>query len=95
MGAFGAQVDLDPQLIKDLANRLKRVEGQARGLQKMLEEGRGCDEILTQLSAMRSAIGTIATMLLVENLQNCLVQGDLESNEALTRAKKLFASFIR
>lgn len=87
--------ELDPKLVKDLSNRLKRVEGQARGLQKMLEEGRGCDEVLTQLSAMRSAIGTIATMLLVENLQSCFVQGDLESNEALNRAKKLFSSFIR
>lgn len=87
--------DLDPKLVKDLSNRLKRVEGQARGLQKMLEEGRSCEEILTQLSAMRSAIGTIATMLLVENLQSCFLQGDFESNEALARAKKLFAGFIR
>lgn len=87
---------LEPSVINDLNVRLKRVEGQARGLQRMLDEGRSCEEVLTQLSAMRAAIGTIATMLLVENLQNCLLEGqDLNANEAIDRAKKLFAGFVK
>lgn len=88
---------LDSQVVSDLQARLKRVEGQARGLQRMLEEERSCEEILTQLSAMRAAIGTIATMLLVENLEACLINGekDISSQEAIARAKKLFAGFVK
>jgi len=88
---------IDPKVIADVKARLKRVEGQARGLQKMLDEARSCEEILTQLSAMRSAIGSIATILMVENLEACLLDGrDVPSaQEAIARAKKLFAGFVR
>lgn len=89
--------ELDPAVVKDLTQRLSRIEGQARGLQRMLAEGRPCEDILTQLSAMRAAIGTVATKLLVENLQNCLLNGNLDgtSAESLERAKKLFAGFVK
>ncbi|MFO7319344.1 MAG: metal-sensitive transcriptional regulator [Clostridia bacterium] len=88
---------IDPKVIADVKARLKRVEGQARGLQKMLDEARSCEEILTQLSAMRSAIGSIATILMVENLEACLLDGrdDPSAQEAIARAKKLFAGFVR
>lgn len=88
---------LQPEVIEDLQARLKRVEGQARGLQRMLDEKRDCADVLTQLSAMRAAIGTIATILLVENLEACLVRGetDMSSNEAINRAKKLFSGFVK
>lgn len=92
----GAVKQIDPRVIDDVKGRLKRVEGQARGLQKMLDEGRDCEEILTQLSAMRSAVASIATILMVENLEACLLDGDDPSaKEALARAKKLFAGFVR
>lgn len=86
-----------PEVIADLQARLKRVEGQARGLQRMLDERRDCADVLTQLSAMRAAIGTIATVLLVENLEACIARGetDLSSNEAINRAKKLFSGFVK
>lgn len=88
---------IDPRVIADVKARLKRVEGQARGLQKMLDENRDCEEVLTQLSAMRSAVASIATILMVENLEACLLNGDEDpsAKEALARAKKLFAGFVR
>jgi len=88
---------IDPQVIADIKNRLRRVEGQARGLQKMLDENRSCEEVLTQLSAMRSAIGAIASILMVENLEACLLdeRDDPAVRETIARAKKLFAGFVR
>lgn len=88
---------IDPRVISDIKARLKRIEGQARGLQKMLDEARSCEEVLTQLSAMRSAIGAIASILMVENLEACLLDGkdDPAAREAIARAKRLFAGFVR
>lgn len=63
----------------------------------MLDEKRSCEDVLTQLSAMRAAIGTIATILLVENLEVCLLKGeeDVSAQETVTRAKKLFSGFVK
>ena len=46
---------LSPQVQEDLVARMRRIEGQARGVQRMLAEERGCLEILTQLASLRSA----------------------------------------
>lgn len=83
-------------MVEDLQARLRRVEGQARGLQKMLAEGRSCEDILTQLSAMRAAVSTVASLLLMENLEACLQRGDdPEATAAVERAKKLFSTFVK
>src|SRR5690606_40591860 len=57
----------NPKMIKELMDRLKRIEGQARGIQRMLEEGRPCEDIVTQLSAMRNAVEKVATHVILEN----------------------------
>lgn len=63
-----------------LVDRLKRVEGQVRGLQRMIEEGRPCEEILPQLSAVLSATKRVATLLafcsMTERLAKALQSGD-------------------
>lgn len=56
--------------------RLKRVEGQIRGLQRMMEEGASCEDVLTQLLAARSALDQ-AGLLIVDNyVDRCLLAGD-------------------
>lgn len=55
-----------------LGNRLRRLEGQARGVQRLLEEHKSCEEVLTQLAAMRSALQAVTVALLTENLAACL-----------------------
>jgi DNA-binding FrmR family transcriptional regulator len=55
-------------------NRLRRIEGQARGLQKMVEDEKYCIDILTQVSAMTSALQSVALGLLDEHLNHCVVQ---------------------
>lgn len=48
-----------PEVLDDVLKRMRRIEGQARGIQRMLENGEDCDAILIQLSAMRSAINKV------------------------------------
>lgn len=81
----------DPEVIKELTDRLKRIEGQARGIQRMLEERRSCEEIVTQLSALRAAVDKVATHLILENLEACILSGDanMDPKEAIREAKRL------
>lgn len=53
-------VYLSEESVKELVNRLSRIEGQVKGLQKMIQEKRSCDEILIQISAVRSALSSVA-----------------------------------
>ncbi len=57
---------------RDLMNRLKRIEGQVRGLQRMLDEGAYCPEILTQASAVNSALNSFCRVLLTGHLRTCV-----------------------
>ena len=52
--------------------RLKRSEGQLRGIQKMIEEERDCMDIITQLSAVRSSVDRVMELLITENLMECI-----------------------
>lgn len=49
----------NPALYEDLMRRLKRIEGQARGIQRMLDEGQECEQVLIQLGAMKAAINRV------------------------------------
>ena len=56
----------------NLMNRLKRIEGQVRGLQRMLEEDAYCPDILTQASAVSSAVNSFCRVLLINHLRTCV-----------------------
>lgn len=74
-----------------IINRLRRLEGQVRGLQRMVEEERSCQEVLTLLSGVRSALNATADRVLVNYLEHC--QLDMANGEAdmqeLVKAVKL------
>jgi DNA-binding FrmR family transcriptional regulator len=78
----------------ELLNRLRRIEGQARGIQRMLEEGRTCEEIITQVSALKAAVGQVGmTMIgcvLEQSLRESLQQGQ-DTSAAVAKAKKLLS----
>lgn len=84
----------NPDVIKDVTARLRRIEGQARGIQRMIEEGRPCADVIVQLSALRNAVNKVATTLIVENLEACILQKDpeMDPRAALQEAKRLFLS---
>jgi CsoR family transcriptional regulator, copper-sensing transcriptional repressor len=55
--------------------RLKRIEGQTRGVQKMVEEDRYCIDVLTQISAIQAALDKVALGLLDDHVKHCVVGG--------------------
>ena len=59
----------------DITRRLRRIEGQVRGIQKMLEEGRDCEEMLTQAMATRSALDQVGARLMEHHVETCLLDG--------------------
>ncbi len=71
---------------KKVIHRLRRTEGQIRGIQKMIEEDKECVDVMTQLSAVRSSIDRVMGMIVAENLKNCFVAPENDPEE---QAKKL------
>lgn len=65
-------MDLPEETLKDLTHRLRRVEGQVRGLQQMLLEHRDCRDIVTQLSAANRALEQTGFVLVAAGLTWCL-----------------------
>lgn len=55
------------------ANRLRRIEGQVRGLQRMIEEDRYCIDVLTQISSVTAALDAVALGLVDEHLRHCVI----------------------
>jgi DNA-binding FrmR family transcriptional regulator len=71
-----------------LLNRLNRVEGQVRGVARMIEEGRYCIDVLTQISAVKAAIARVESEVLKDHLQHC-VRGAMTGDDAADRDKKV------
>ena len=79
------------EMSKDqLLARLRRVEGQIRGLQQMVEDDRYCVDVLTQISAVTKALQSVAVGLLDDHLRHCLTDaiaaGGREADHKLTEA---------
>ena len=76
-----------PEEFKALSNRLKRIEGQIRGIEGMLEDNAYCPDILIQVAAVTSALNGFSKELLTNHLKSCVVQdiqaGDEEAVDEL------------
>jgi len=57
-------------------NRIKRMEGQLRGILKMMEEGKDCRDVVTQLSAVRSAVDRTVGVIVSSNLVECVMEAE-------------------
>ena len=83
----------------DYLKRLRRIEGQARGLQRMVEEEKYCIDILTQISAITKALQSVGLGLLDEHLQHCVVraaeEGGDEAEAKLQEASQAIARLVR
>jgi DNA-binding FrmR family transcriptional regulator len=75
--------------VEPIANRLKRARGQLDGVLRMLEEGRDCGDIVTQLAAASKAIDRAGFALIAAGLEQCMVPGE-DSTEARLRLEKMF-----
>jgi len=83
----------------DYLRRLRRIEGQARGLQRMVEDERYCIDILTQISSITKALQSVGLGLLDEHLNHCVVDaaatGGLEADLKLKEASEAIARLVR
>lgn len=79
---------------KDLANRLKRIEGQIRGVLKMMEEEKSCTDVINQLSAIRSAVDKATLHVIGLDMRKCLVE-DLEKENDLRDTEKIIDDAIK
>lgn len=86
----------NPATIASLIARMKRIEGQARGIQRLLSEEKDCQSIIIQLSAMKSALNKVALNVIgcyvAEQISEEIRQGNT-GEEAIERSIKIFSKF--
>ncbi len=79
--------------------RLKRIEGQARGIHRMIDEDTYCIDILTQISAVTSALENVALALLDDHLKHCVVRaakaGGPEADEKIKEASEAITRLVK
>ncbi|MER2063179.1 MAG: metal-sensitive transcriptional regulator [Alkalibacterium sp.] len=80
---------------KSVINRLKRTEGQIRGIQRMLEEQKECADVVTQLSAVRSSVDRIMGLIVAENLKQCVENPDADPEEQSAQIQKAIQLVIK
>lgn len=83
-------MDLDPAEMGKVVNRLKRAQGQLTGVVRMLEEGRDCETVVTQIAAVSKALDRAGFAVIASGMRQCLddPDGDLD----VERLQKLFLS---
>jgi CsoR family transcriptional regulator, copper-sensing transcriptional repressor len=79
----------------DYLQRLRRVEGQVRGLQRMVEEDKYCIDILTQVSAVTRALESVALGLLEDHLGHCVAQAIAEGGAAAEKVREASDAIAR
>lgn len=67
---------------QEMKNRLKRLEGQVRGVIRMMEEEKHCKDVVTQLSAVRSAVDRAMGYIVAKNLESCIREANAEGKNA-------------
>ena len=75
---MSSEADSDSQ---DLILRLKRIEGQIKGIQRMMEEHRPCREVLTQIMAARSSLDQVGVQVFQREVGDCLSSGAVNSDQ--------------
>jgi len=82
----------DPALRRKSLNRLKRIEGQVRGVARMIEEERYCADVLMQVSAIHESLRSLAQLLLRNHLQHCATDAIRSTND--TRREKMYDELV-
>lgn len=80
---------------KNILNRLKRAEGQLRGIQKMIEEEKECLAIITQLSAVRASVDRTMGIIVAENLKECLEHPALDKENQKQKIEQAIHLIIK
>ncbi|MBC7475737.1 MAG: metal-sensitive transcriptional regulator [Candidatus Sericytochromatia bacterium] len=80
----------------EIITRLSKIEGHVRGIKKMAEEGRSCEDLLLQVSAVKAAVNNVGRLILEDYLEDCIVDGVKQHSdeEVVERMKKALKKFI-
>lgn len=77
-----------------IINRLRRLEGQVRGLQTMIESGQECDAVLTQVMAAKSALNQVGMHIIGHAMKRCLIEDEAQTrDEVIDEAIKVFLRY--
>jgi DNA-binding FrmR family transcriptional regulator len=85
-------MELDPTEMTPVINRIKRARGQLDGVVRMMEEGRDCEDVVTQLAAVSKALDKAGFAIVASGLQQCLTAGDGIDGVDVKKMEKLFLS---
>jgi DNA-binding FrmR family transcriptional regulator len=85
-------MELHPAEMTSAINRIKRARGQLDGVLRMVEEGRDCEEVITQLAAVSRALDRAGFAIVATGLQQCLAEGDAIDSVDVKKMEKLFLS---
>ncbi len=85
-------MELDPTEMTPVMNRIKRARGQLDGVLRMIEEGRECEDVVTQLAAVSRALDRAGFAVVATGLQQCLANGDDVDSLDVKKMEKLFLS---
>lgn len=81
----------------DILNRMKKIEGQAKGIQKMIEEDKYCGDIMVQISAIRSAINKVGGLIMDRYIKDCLKESLKEnrSDESIEEVIETIVKYVK
>ena len=85
-------MELDPKEMGKVINRLKRAQGQLAGVLRMLDEGRDCEDIVTQLAAVSRALDRAGFAIIATGMRQCLLESDGSASLDVDKLEKLFLS---
>lgn len=85
-------VEIAPESMTSVINRLRRAQGQIGGVLRMIEEGRDCQDIVTQLAAVSRAVDRAGFAVIAAGLKQCLVESDGQDTLDTKTMEKLFLS---
>lgn len=83
-------MELDPEEMTHVINRIKRAQGQLGGVVRMLEEGRDCEAVVTQLAAVSKALDRAGFAVVATGLQQCLANPAEDGGVDVKKMEKLF-----
>ena len=87
-------MELDKDEMAKVSNRLKRAQGQLAAVVRMLDEGRDCEDVVTQLSAVSRALDRAGFAIIASGMRQCLTQPDVDGEPATLDVQKLEKLFL-
>jgi DNA-binding FrmR family transcriptional regulator len=84
LGVYDANMRFPEEVTKDALNRLRRAEGQLRGVQRLLDEGADCKDVVTQISAVQAALHRAGLRLMASGMRYCITNPEVAESDGMS-----------